>query len=150
MKSNELMERVAGFEFVDFVGPASSEVIEAASNQLGVLFPPQYYEFLSSFGCGGVDSEEFVGLGGPEHLDIVKLTARLRSRHNPLPSNLLPLRGDGYGNYDCLDLNQVMPTGELAIVQWLHDGGKNQHLVVLADSFDHWFETILEMMEANS
>ena len=143
MKREEVVRRIARFDAVDFSGPVTEEAIDRASAQLDAVFPPQYREFLSSFGCGGVDSEEFVGLGGPEHLDIVTLTARLRDRQRPLPQHLLPLHGDGYGNYDCLDLLQPSAAGEYVIVHWLHDGGENQSPAVLADSFDEWFDSIL-------
>ena len=149
MNKEELNQRLINFETVEPSGPVSEEAITSAERQLGIQFPPQYREFLSAFGSGGVDSEDFIGLGGAEHLDIVKLALRLRSRINPLPSRLLPLRGDGFGNYDCFDINQPTSGGEFAIVQWNHEAGDEQEYKPLAESFDDWFESILVMIEEN-
>ncbi len=150
MNSEELNNRLINFESVDPGGPVSEPTIADAEQQLGIRFPPQYRSFISTFGCGGVDSEEFIGLGGPDYLHIVKLTLRLRDRMNSLPVSLLPVRGDGFGNYDCLDTSQPTSEGEYAIVQWNHEAGKSQELVRLADSFDQWFESILIMIEQNA
>ena len=149
MNSEELNQRLAKFEIVEPIGPASEEMIAAAEHHLGIQFSPQYRSFLSNFGSGGVDSEDFIGLGGPEHLDIVKLAFRLRNRNNPLPAHLLPLRGDGLGNYDCFDMSQPTSHGEYPIVQWNHEAGEVQECELLAGSFDDWFESILVMMEQN-
>lgn len=147
MNNEELNQRLANFETVEPSGPVSEEVIAAAEQQLGIQFPPQYRAFLSAFGSGGVDSEDFIGLGGSAHLDIVKLALRLRDKNNPLPARLLPLRSDGFGNYDCFDTNQPTSDGEYAIVQWNHEAGEDQECELLADSFDGWFESILVMIE---
>ena len=149
MNSEELVRRLANFESVEPSGPASEALIATAEQQLGIQFPTQYRSFLATFGCGGVDSEEFIGLGGPDHLNIAKLASRLRDRTNPLPENLLPLRGDGFGNYDCININQSTNCGEYAIVQWNHEEGEPQKLKVIAISFDQWFESVLVMLEQN-
>jgi len=151
MNNEELNQRLANFETVEPSGPVSEDLIATAEQQLGIQFPPQYRAFMSVFGCGGVDSEDFIGLGGPAHLDIAKLALRLRERNNPLPARLLPLRADGFGNYDCLDTNQPTADGEYAIVQWNHEAGEeDQECELLADSFDGWFESILVMIEQNA
>jgi hypothetical protein len=149
MNNKELNQRLANFEIVQPSGPVSEAAMSAAEQQLGIQFPPQYRAFLSAFGCGGVDSEDFIGLGGPEHLDIVKLALRLRKRTNPLPARLVPLRSDGFGNYDCLDTDQPTSKGEYAIVQWNHEAGENQECERLAESFDDWFESVLMIIEEN-
>ncbi len=124
-------------------------MIAAAEQQLGIHFPPQYRAFLSAFGSGGVDSEDFIGLGGAEHLDVAKLALKLRNRNNSLPTRLIPLRSDGFGNYDCLDTDQQTSQGEYAIVQWNHEAGADQECELLADSFDAWFESVLVLIEQN-
>jgi antitoxin YobK len=149
MNNEELNQRLAHFETVEPSGPVSESLIAAAEQQLGVQFPPQYRAFLSVFGSGGVDSEDFIGLGGPEHLDIAKLVLRLRDRNNPLPARLLPIRGDGFGNYDCFDTDQPTSQGEYAIVQWNHEAGAVQECERLYDSFDDWFESVLVMIKEN-
>ena len=147
MSTKELNHRLANFETIDSSGPVPEATIVAAEQQLGIQFPPQYRSFLSLFGCGGIDSEEFIGLGGPDHLNIVKLTLRLRAKINSLPIYLLPLRNDGFGNYDCFDTRGLTERGEFMIVQWNHEGGEDQYLEVLSDSFDQWFESLLVMIE---
>lgn len=130
MSNEELNRRLSMFDAVEPSGPASEAQIAAAEDQLGIRFPPQYREFLSNFGSGGVDSEDFIGLNRPEHLNIVKLTSRLRARNNPLPARLLPLRGDGFGNYDCL-VQRPTTHGEFAIVQWNHELVKSKNVSCL-------------------
>ncbi|SKB09576.1 SMI1-KNR4 cell-wall [Prosthecobacter debontii] len=147
MNIENIKTRLGEFGEVEFSGSVSEQVITDAENEFGFTFPPEYREFLAQFGSGGVDSEEFIGLGGPDHLDIVKLTKRLRERSNSLPTHLLPLRGDGFGNYDCLDLNKPTTNGEFAIVIWNHEAGKNQSYEILAKSFGVWFESILNLIE---
>lgn len=150
MNNEQLNQRLANFEIVEPSGSVSEAAIVAAEQELGIQFPPQYRAFLSAFGSGGVDSEDFIGLGGPEHLDIVKLVVRLRNRNNPLPERLLPLRSDGFGNYDCLDINRPTEQGEFSIVQWNHEAGEDQECEMLADSFDDWFESVLAVIEQNA
>ena len=139
--------RLRNFDAVEFCGPVSETTIAAAERAIGVCFPRQYRTFLTLCGCGGIGSEDFIGLGGAEHLNIAKLAVRLRSRHNSLPGHLLPIRGDGFGNYDCLDTRLVGNDGECAVVQWNHEGGADQHCKHLADCYDSWFESMLIMME---
>ena len=98
-------------------------------------------------GCGGVDTEDFIGLGGPDYLNIVKLMPKLQDRNNKFPNNLLPLRGDGFGNYDCLAFDVPTQNSEVAIVQWNHEGSSAQVMEVLANDFEQWFESILLMIE---
>lgn len=147
MDTKEIKTRLLDFEFVDFAGPQAEEAVRDAEVNLGVTFPPSYRVFLKEFGAGGVESEEVVGLGGPDHLDIVKLTKRLRERDNHLPDCLLPLRNDGFGNYDCIHLDLEGDNKERAIVQWNHDGGLNQDYDVISPSFSSWFESLLVMIE---
>ncbi len=147
MNNEELKQRLASLEVVEPHGPASADMIKAAEKQLGTQFSPQYCAFLSTFGGGAIGSEDFIGLGGPPHLDIRRITLRLRQKNSPLPTRLLPLRGDGFGNYDCLDTKQPTFDGEYAVVQWNHEAGADQTCELLAESFDGWFESILVMIE---
>jgi antitoxin YobK len=131
---------------VEFVGGVPTEAIALAEAELQVLFPPSYKAFLQEFGSGYVSSEGIVGLGGPKHHDVVWLTKELRGRSsNPLPCNLIPLRNDGFGNYDCIDVSKGDANGEYQIVEHLHEGksGENRKL---ADNFLDWFREILQMV----
>jgi len=143
MNAEEFRTKLATYEDVDLRGGVDEAQVDEAEEALGCQLPPQYRSFLLICGCGGIGPEDFVGLGGPDHLNVVNLTSMLRKRQNALPENLLPLRGDGFGNYDCIDLLESTNNGECAIVQWNHEGGVPD---VLAGSFDEWFESILNLI----
>lgn len=147
MNTQNIKTRLAGFDNVHFYGPVDQAAIDAAQADLGVVFPPEYRQFLSVFGCGSIESEELVGLGGPEHLNVVWLKRQLTERHKPLPRNFLPLRSDGGGNYDCIDLGSATNNGEYAIVEWRHDGSSTSQCSVLASSYFEWFESVLRLIE---
>lgn len=147
MNIEVVAKRISRLESVDLVGKVPDALIARAEEILGVRFPPQYRDFLSAFGCGGVDSEQFIGLGGDDYLDIVKLSRRLREGPNPLPSRLLPLRADGFGNYECFDTSRPTEAGEFAIVEWNHEGGPDHDCRVLAESYGEWFDSVLTMIE---
>ncbi|MFC5457725.1 SMI1/KNR4 family protein [Prosthecobacter fluviatilis] len=149
MKIDELKKRIANFENVDLIGTVSDDLIRQAEAELGFKLPSQYRAFISNFGCGGIESEEFIGLGGPEHLNVSKMVVRLKGKNRALPHHLLPLRADGFGNYDCVDLQQPRDGAEFAIVRWVHDATVEDQHEVVADSYWQWFESILTMIESS-
>jgi len=146
MNINDIRERFATFTNVDLHGPVDEGVIERSEQRLGLKLPPEYRAFIKEFGCGGVESEEFVGLGGAPHLDLVALKERLGNRNKPFPVNYYPLRTDGFGNYDCLDASHPTHGGEFAIVEWRHDVAENYLSRVLASSYFDWFEQMLDLI----
>jgi hypothetical protein len=96
MNINIIYRELASFDDVEFFGGVSENSVNVAEAELGLCFPPDYKIFLQEFGSGYVSSEEFIGLGGPKHLDVVWLTKELRGRSsNPLPHRMIPLRNDG-------------------------------------------------------
>ncbi len=141
MSADQLCQHLSPFAEPDISGGVGDERIAAASAAIHLSFPPQYVEFLRAIGTLGVSSEEIIGLGGPGHLDLVRITNRLRNRpaNAKFPDSLIPLSHDGLGNYDSIDTSSPTSQGEFAIVQWAHDGGDQQQLKVLAGSFDEWF-----------
>lgn len=145
MSIEDIQQRIKSFEFTDFVGAIAPSVIDEAEQALRL--PLEYREFLQHLGSGGVESEEFIGLGGKRHLNVVQMHADLLRKSHPLPPHLIPLRGDGFGNYDCLDMSSPTENGEFAVVQWLHDGGSNQIHKRLASSYFAWFDSILNMIQ---
>jgi len=147
MTMEAIKRRLAGFDEVHFYGPILPEDIYSAERDLGIAFSPEYRQFLGAYGCGSIESEEFIGLGGPEHLDIVKLKQRLSVRRSALPSHLLPIRMDGAGNYDCFDVRNPAKNAEFPIVEWTHDGGAVQECRVLASSFFEWLESMFSLIE---
>jgi hypothetical protein len=138
-------ERIADAEFF---GPVSDGQILAASRSIGLPFPEQYREFLSRLGCGSVGSESFIGLGGPQDLDVTWVCEALRanSRQKPLPPSLIPLRADGFGNYDAIDTAQRTAEDEFRIVEWRHEGIGSQGSRVLAESYNQWLGSMLDLI----
>jgi len=149
MKIIELIHLIENFEDVEFSGPISQDKIDLASRELSINFPLQYREFLSYLGSGSISSESFIGLGGPRHLDVVWLTKTMRAKKGTrsFGEHLLPVRSDGYGNYDCIDTSQPTSESEFAIVEWLHDGSDFQGNRILATSYFNWFYSMLKMLK---
>ena len=119
------IREIQSFDEQAFVGPIQEQLVTQAEQELALRFPPEYRQFLLTFGSGSVSSESFIGLGGAQHLNIVWLTQKLRQKPilRPFPIQLLPIRTDGFGNYDCIDTSNPTSNGEYAIVEWLHDAG---------------------------
>ena len=137
------------FDFVEFSGGVQEGEIKSAEEAIGLSFGTEYREFLGSFGAGAVSSEEFIGLGGAPHLDVVKMVKHLRSpsAQSQFQGTLIPIRGDGYGNYDCLDCSQSHSSKGPIVVSWQHDGGRDQECEVLNASYGEWLLATLSMIE---
>ena len=136
----DLVRRYLPAEEMDFAGGVLESDISSAEQALAVRFPSKFRSFLGELGCGGVDSEEFIGLGGPRHLDIVQSTNWLRERPGGFPTTLVPLRRDGFGNYDCLDVG-CWTGDDCPVVEWVHDAPHADRRV-LASDYERWFESI--------
>ena len=147
MSIENLKQRIRTFKFADFSEPVASTEIENAQRAIGLPFGREYQQFLEHLGSGGVDSEEFIGLGGHPHLNVVQMCEDLRHRSRPLPKHLIPLRADGFGNYDCSDTSTRTENGEFAVVRWLHDGGPDQTYERLASSYFEWFDSVLDRIQ---
>ncbi len=151
MDFQQIVQEIETFEPREFHGGVGDSLIDRASAAIGLPFPPGYRQFLKKLGCGYVSFQEFIGLGGPEHLDVVKETLQQRERSGPsrFPLHLIPVLSDGFGNYECIDT--ASPTsggGECRVVNWLHDGGDDQKCEVLAESYLEWFWSVLQMIKA--
>jgi hypothetical protein len=139
---------LAGLEDVEFGGPASASDIAELGAMFELPLPQDYREFLRTFGAGAVESEEFVGLNGPAHLDARRVTARLRqpSKHASFEEHLVPLSGDGGGNYDCIDL--LRSTAETSVVVTWNHAGRSGERPVIATGFWTWFTELLQEMQS--
>jgi cell wall assembly regulator SMI1 len=118
-----------------------------AQEELEVTFPSDFIEYLSVLGGGSVSSEEFIGLEPTEYQNLVFITNKLRekSTQTVFPKHLIPLRGDGFGNYDCIDTAR---SGEKSIVvEWIHDSGDVKNIKVLASCYWDWFNGILNLID---
>jgi cell wall assembly regulator SMI1 len=144
----EWIREARTFDDCEFFGPVDDSRIEGASRDVGLPFPGQYRQFLSAVGCGSVATESFIGLGGPQSLDVVWMsrTLRAKKRKKRFPSTLIPLRTDGYGNYDAIDTTQPTEEGEYAVVEWGHEGSNADTNRILARSFLEWAESMLDLI----
>jgi len=129
-----------------FSGGVGVDAIEAAERAFRGRFPADFVDFLLTLGSGYAGSEEFMGLGGEEHLDIVSVAKDLRapSTHSAWPDHYVPLRNDGFGNHDCIDLSASRES-DSRVVLWTHSAPGAPHHEVLADGYWVWFEGVLEM-----
>lgn len=148
MNWNELKTRLKQFD-TDFAGPQLNDILLAAEHVIGQSFPRSYRNFIVEYGCGAIDSEEIIGLGGPDHLSVLKLKSIFESRSRKMPNYLLPIRADGYGNYDCIDLRKPTENDEYEIVLWNHDDPNAQNYQTLSRSFAGWLDGLLDMIEAD-
>src|SRR5690349_4317451 len=114
MNLNDWLRETEGFEGWESYGPVPTAAIDAASQKIGLPFPPEYRAFLSTVGSGRVGTESFIGLGGPQDLNVARVYEALRGkgRRKQFPSFLIPVRSDGYGNYDAIDTQQPTRDGE--------------------------------------
>jgi hypothetical protein len=148
MSLQQVQQRFESFEAVEFAGPASEADVAELRRLFRKAVPADYLEFLQSLGAGAVESEEFVGLGGPVHLDARRVTARLResSEFAEFGDHLVPLSGDGGGNYECIDLDRSSPTTAI-IVAWDHGRPTDDELPVLATGYWEWFLGMLDLID---
>jgi len=147
MNIQDITNEIQSFDEHEFVGPIPEPFVAQAEQELALHFPPAYRQFLLAFGSGTISSESFIGLGGPQHLNIVWLTQTLRNKKTPrpFPVELLPIRTDGFGNYDCIDTSAATTKGECAVVEWLHDAG-GQKGRTLAVGYFEWFRSIVQII----
>ncbi len=132
---------IHGFEFNEGV---SNKEINNAEFKFRGKFPEDYRHFLSNFGCGYVSSEEFIGLGGDLHLNIIHVREeqrRMFPRH--FGENLIPIRSDGFGNYDCIDLSLSNPKMS-QIVFWSRESNE---LDLIGWGYWLWFDQMLDIIE---
>jgi hypothetical protein len=145
MTFDQIMKEIANAESVDLVGGVSLVEIRLAQEQLGLRFPPQYIEFLSKLGCGGVGSEEFIGLGGHQRINVVEATLWLRGKsgYPPFSDKLIPIRFDGFGNYDCIDTSRPTQDGECMVCFWSHES--RDVVEDIAPTYFSWVMDVLEL-----
>jgi SUKH superfamily protein len=148
MDIKAILREMKAIEGSDCSGGVPDSVIDAASTALRVPFPRSYREFLRHCGAGCASFQEFIGLGGEHHLDVVRVTQDLRARKGSgFSLSLLPVLNDGGGNYECIDTAQPTGSEEFRVVRWLHDGGEHQLCESLADSYVQWLWDVLQAVK---
>ena len=146
--SPELIRRLRSFREAEFGQGATSQEIELAKQQLGVEFPRSYKAFLEHFGWASIDGLELYGLGEdvPAYLDLLKMTLSERTEMRPrLPSYLVPLMNDGFGNHYCLDVG-LREQGECPVVFWDHNLGEAQEPEYVARNLEGWLSEELNSL----
>lgn len=124
----------------DLGGGATAAQIQAAELELGVALKGSYRAFLQSFGWGGVEDIEILGLGPdvPHHLNLVEVTKSERSEAQPpLSPHLIPVMNDGAGNLYCLDAGEAY-LEEYPVVFWDHEADGDQEPEQVAGDFAEW------------
>ena len=141
MNLDEFASALDAVEFVDLAGPVDGSAIDQAARNVGVVLPPQYRRFIERFGGGGVGSESIIGLCEEAHLRFDWMAGLLRTQNPRLfPNTLIPIRNDGYGNYDCVCAEASDGVSERMIVEWTHDGGIGK---ILAGDFFSWLDEFM-------
>jgi hypothetical protein len=121
---------------LDISGSVDDIRIEAASKKIGVSFPADYVLFLRRYGTIQMGSEEVFGLGGEPHLDIAFQCENASKDQLSWPPNSIPLRTDGFGNYDLLIVQTDIPEdSQYTIFEWHHDDGNTRFLAATLDSW---------------
>ena len=65
----------------------SATDIKSAEDKLGVRFSSDFKDYLKTYGVVSFSSHEFMGLGGDNHLNVVKETLRERKNNSNFPDN---------------------------------------------------------------
>lgn len=120
--------------------PNDNAAIEAFSDMFGSL-PSELAEFLRL--SDGLDlklHDDVVGkiYGLADMREVLKVWKPLNA------GNLIPVRGDGCGNYDCVDIGTGPTTG--AVLFWDHeDGGQPAYLLGgdFASYLDMWSDFVV-------
>lgn len=136
---------LSDFDTFKASGGISEATIAEVEATIGFVLPDEFRFFLSQFGTLQVGSESILGLGGPQHEDLLK-NYRSFLEWKPTSFLLLPICADGFGNYHCIDLRSP-DRDHRPVVFFRHDDPDDLTPEVIASSFDAWFKTIIE--EAN-
>ena len=65
----------------------SDEVIREAEKELGLVFSPEYYEYLKQYGLASAKWHEFTGLGSSNRLSVIYNTMQERELHPEMPDS---------------------------------------------------------------
>lgn len=59
----------------------SEDIIHEAQERLGILFSPEYVEYLKAYGVASANGHEFTGLGSSKRLSVIDNTLQERELH---------------------------------------------------------------------
>lgn len=125
----------------------SEEQVVALEKQLGYSLPLSYKQFLQT--CNGFRlgfTKALFGIHENESLDIyANYRWETKESSQPLKKHLLPVAPNGLGDYYCLDLKTVSPSGkESKVVFWQHDNFRSKSFPVFAENFQTFITRFLQ------
>lgn len=134
-------------EQADFEGAKGPNLIVAAEQALGVVFPPTYRRFLQELGCGDIAGEEFFGVIGDDFVESsvpngIWLT--LMERKSGLPHSLVVVAATGDGAMFALNTSTRDAGGECPVVVWRAGQNSNENLERVAEDFGAFFRRRIE------
>ncbi|MGT2754250.1 SMI1/KNR4 family protein [Streptococcus ovis] len=127
---------IKNIDMMDCFGKCPSYIIELAEETLGVKYPKDYRDFISTFGAGNFGSSEIYGVFREDFLnsgvpDSVWLTLVEREKIG-LPKYLVIIYVLGNGELFCFNYNRLNLYGEPTIVSFMPAGNDCE---VVYDSF---------------
>ena len=123
------------------MGPLTEDSVVAAEEELGVLFPAEYRQFLLQFGSGIVGSHEIYGLGGNRKTvpHLLWLIDDLRASGLKRPTQLIPFYAEGDGDYSAILAAPLAGQPAGAVVYWSPRRDDVLDFRVAYASFYAWF-----------
>lgn len=145
MSIQEVRQLLGRYEWSSGRGVSREEIAEAQT-ALGPL-PDDYQEFLGEFGWLEFGPFEIygLGLGRPDHLDVIRMTTLERSEPaKPLPATWVCVMNDGAGNLVSFNTTCVTPDQKTCpVILWDHEIGEGDASEEIAPSFEEWLIGIL-------
>ena len=122
----------------NFADGCSDEMLRAAEEQLGVVFPPSYRRVVQEFGTWDISGLEFLGVYktpamGDQLLGTVQDTLATRAALD-LPTSMFQVKVDDLG-FVVVDTAELDGAGEGPVLDWAPYGGVTERL---GDSFGEY------------
>jgi hypothetical protein len=123
---------------IDYLIPASDDLIRSLEDRLGVNLPLSYKAMLSEFGILGFGGNDFYGLGktgldGKNAPSVVFTTERSR-KDREISDTMVRIKASGYGPFYVIDCAETTTPGESPIYE-LDERGMSYGSKRVADSF---------------
>lgn len=111
--------------------PATTEMLEVAAERLALRLPDQYVEFLDSYGQGGLDGFEILGVLPDGEMPFVEVTMEYRKLG--LPDDLCVIE-------NCDEWLECVDCDDGKVVSWYLDGE-------IVPDFDDFDDFLLDRVE---
>lgn len=125
----------------DWLGPVGEDEVLAAEEALGVVFPPQYRQFLLEYGSGVVGAYEIYGLGGDRNgvPHLLWLVDDLEKFGLKRPPQLIPFHAEGNGDYSAILAAPLKGLRQGSVVYWSPRRDDVLDVQPAYDSLEDWF-----------